>query len=100
MSTIHLDQLLRGRRILGTLVVPPTSRESREPNREAGSRTEDAPRAGVDRAHRDLRAPHFEDRLRFGPDVGFELPVDAGRPAVPSLPLESVAQRVQRPVIQ
>src|SRR5438552_7284503 len=100
LSTIHLDQLLRGRRILGTLVVSPTSRESREPNRVAGPRTEDAPRAGVDRAHRDLRAPHFEDRLRFEPDVGFELRVDAGRPAVPSLPLEPVRKRVQRLVIE
>src|SRR5438093_1050469 len=100
LRPIHLEQLLDGGRVLGSLVIPPTARKSRESDCESRARSNDPGRRRVDRAYGQLRSANLEDHFRVEPHVRLQFGVHAGGPSILPRPLQFLREFPQGFVIE
>src|SRR5438034_6843098 len=100
LRPIHLQQLLDGRRVLGSLVISPAARESRESDGESGPRSNGPGRGRVDRTDRQLRSADLEDDFRIEPHVRFQFGVYAGGPSILPRPLQFLREFPQGFVVE
>src|SRR5947207_1450178 len=85
---------------LGSLVIPPTARESRESDCESRARSNDPGRRRVDRAYGQLRSANLEDHFRVEPHVRLQFGVHAGGPSILPRPLQFLREFPQGFVIE
>src|SRR3989449_337118 len=83
-----------------SVFVSPSARESGEPNRKPGARSDRVPRRGVDGAHRDLRSPDLQHGLGVEPRIRFELGIHPWRSPFPLRALQFAWQLAQGLVIE
>src|SRR2546429_4089204 len=100
LRPIHPEQLLDGRRVLGSLVLPPAAREPRESDSEPCPRSNGPGRGRVDRTDRQLRSADLEDDFRIEPHIRFQFGVHAGGPSILSRPLQFLREFPQGLVVE